>query len=204
MDNNLKIDAIVRSLAQMSIDKSSLVLAKIINVPVKIELDKVFSADVTEMTAAMNEQESRMLAAFIKINGEAPFHFLFMADEPASLLLTDLMLKKPVGTNKEIGRYVRSTVQEIANILSSAIAGMLSNSFQMSLRASTPRVAYDFAGTVFQEFMLEAMSDTDQIVVMENIFRLESHDIKCSMYIIPESGMDKVLKSKFNGDKCHG
>ena len=204
MGGELKIDNIVRSLAQMSIDKSSLVLAKIINVPVKIEMDKIYSADVTDLTSAMNEQEARMLAAFIRINGEASFSFLLMADEPASLLLTDLMLKKPVGTNKEVGRYVRSTVQEIANILSSAIAGMLSNAFQMSLRASTPRVAYDYAGIVFQEFMMEVATDSDQLVVMENIFRLENHDIKCSMFIVPDRDINKVLESKFNGDKCHG
>ena len=183
----------IKTVAELSVEKASLVLAKLLRNGARIEVQKVYPADISAVTAEMNSLDSKIIGAYIDLKGDMAFKFLFYVEEKDSLLLTDMLLKKPLGTTKDFGVYTYSTVQEIGNILSSAIAGVFNADFQIRVLPTPPSVVHSFAGTVFGEYIAGAMPDADEILIIESVFKLAEPGLKCRMYVVPYKGSEKIL-----------
>lgn len=163
-------------------------------------------ADISDATARVNAEEtqSEVIGSMVDMLGDAPFKFLFYADAPSCLTLTDLILHREVGLAKEFDIYVRSAIQEIGNIMASAICNVFSTDFEIAMKPTPPKVIHDFVGTVFQEFVMGTASERDEILIIESTFHIISHDIKCNMFILPFPGSDKTINyicnTRFKGD----
>jgi chemotaxis protein CheC len=188
-----KIDSAIRLIAKLSIDKSSQAFSKMIKAGARIEMEKAYMADISEATAKAYSEDAEVVGAFIDLTGDAPFKFLFYVTDKDSLVLTDLILRREVGTTKEFDLYAKSAVQEVGNILSSAISNVFSADFQIALKPTPPTVLHDFAGTVFEEYLVDIASERNEILIIESQFRIIQADIKCSMFLLPYPGSEKVL-----------
>ncbi len=206
MDKDLRISKAVQLIAQLSVDRASQVLSKLVKTGARIVLEKAYIADISAATEQVNAEmtEVDVIGSMVDMVGDAPFKFLFYADAPSCLILTDLMLQRKVGIAKEFDIYVRSAVQEIGNILSSAVCNVFSTDFEISLKPTPPKVVHDFIGTVFQEFVIGAASETDDVLIIESRFHIISHDIRCNMFILPFPGSEKVINyicnTRFKGE----
>jgi len=109
-------------------------------------------------------------------------------------VLTDLLLRHEIGTAKNFDVYVYSTVQEISNILSGAMAKVFSTDLNLTLTPQPPKVVHSYAGAVFEEFVMSAAADYDEMLFVESAFKVVSHNLKCMMYIIPYEGVEKILQ----------
>lgn len=206
MDADSKISKAVELIAQLSVDKASQVLSKLVRCGARIVLEKAYMADISDATARVNAEEthSEVIGSMVDMIGDAPFKFLFYADAPSCLVLTDLILRREVGLAKEFDIYVRSAIQEIGNIMASAICNVFSTDFEIAMKPTPPKVIHDFVGTVFQEFVMGTASERDEILIIESTFHIISHDIKCNMFILPFPGSDKTINyicnTRFKGD----
>lgn len=207
MEKDLRVSKVLQMIAQLSIDRASQVLSKLVKTGAKIVLEKAYVADIAEVTARINSDttnDGEVIGSMVDMVGDAPFKFLFYSDAQSCLVLTDLMLRRQVGTTKGYDMYVQSAVQEIGNILSSAACNVFSTDFEISLKPTPPKVVHDFVGAVFQEFVVGAASETDEILIIESRFHIVSHDIRCDMFILPFPGSEKVINyicnTKFKGE----
>lgn len=206
MDKDSRISKAVQLIAQLSVDRASQVLSKLVKTGARIVLEKAYIADISQATEQVNAEMTGgdIMGSIVDMVGDAPFKFLFYADAPSCLILTDLMLQRKVGITKEFDIYVRSAVQEIGNILSSAVCNVFSTDFEISLKPTPPKVVHDFAGTIFQEFVVGAASETDEVLIIESRFHIISHDIRCNMFILPFPGSEKVINyicnTRFKGE----
>lgn len=199
MPEDTKINRALKLIASLSIDKSSQVFSKIIKTGAKIELEDVYFADISEITSKIMERDQgEVVGAFVDLLGDAPFKFLFYVDVKDSLLLTDLILRKELGTTKEFNLYAQSAVQEIGNILASAITNVFASDFQISMRPSPPTVVNDFASTIFSEYIMNTSPDRNSILLIESIFQVVSENIHCQMFIMPSGDSDKILSYMAN------
>lgn len=188
------IDKALKFVAKLSIDKASQVLSKTIKAGATIELEDVFLADISEITSQVIKYESNeVVGAFIDLVGSAQFNFLFYVNLTDSLIVTDLMLRREIGTTKELDLYAKSSVQELGNIISSAISNVFVSDFQISLKPTPPVVVHDYASTVFEEFILRSSPEKDEILIIESIFKVIQHDIRCKMFLLPAGDSDKLL-----------
>ncbi|MCK5579806.1 MAG: chemotaxis protein CheC [Candidatus Omnitrophica bacterium] len=194
MTEKKKIDRALKLIAGLSIDKSSQVLSKMIKMGASIEMRDVYMADISQLTANRTaEDEKEVVGAFIDLVGDAPFKFLFYVSADDSLVLTDLILRREVGTSKEFDLYSQSAVQEIGNILASAITNVFATDFQISMRPSPPVVVNDYASTIFQEYIMSAALERDEILIIETVFCVVQQDISCRMFILPMQESEKIL-----------
>jgi len=189
-----KTDRALKLIATLSIDKSSQVLSKTIKAGAKIDLEDVYVSDISTVTEKVIATENNeVVGAFIDLVGDAPFKFLFYVDIKDSLTLTDLMINREVGTTKEFDLYAQSCVQEIGNILSSAITNVFANDFQITMKPEPPTVISDFASTLFQEYIMGTALETNEILIIESVFKVISQDISCRMFIMPTGDSEKIL-----------
>jgi len=189
----MKVDKILKMFAQLSVEKASRVLEKLVRNEAKIVLQDTYAADISQVTAKINEIDSKIIGAFVDIEGDINFKFLFYMEERDALSLTDLMLRRSVGTTTEFNKYVYSAVKEMGNILSSAVAAAFAADFDVSLRPCPPDLLHDFGGTVFEEYIMRSTPEADTILIIESIFKVVGTDMRCTMYIIPGDGSDKIL-----------
>lgn len=195
MTENMNADRALKLIAKLSIDRSSQVLSKLIKAGAKITLEKVYIEDISRVTERfISEGEREVVGAFIDLVGDAPFKFLFFVDVKDSLLLCDMMLRREAGTTKELDIYAKSAVQELGNILASAISNVFATDFQISMKPTPPTVINDYSTTIFQEFVMAAALDSNDILIIESMFQVIAQDISCSMYMLPLHGSDRVLQ----------
>lgn len=193
MQEHEKIDKVVKLIAQLSIDKASQAFSKIVKTGARIEMEDARFVDISEATAAACQNDSSVVGSIIDLGGDAPFKFLFFVSAADSLVLTDLILRQEVGSTKEYGLYTESAVQEIGNILASAISNVFSADFQIVSKPTPPIVVNDFAGTVFEEFVVDIASEKNEMLIIESRFCLVKNDISSSMFLLPYPGSEKVL-----------
>ena len=193
MENMAKINRAIRLVAQISIDKSSQVLSKLVKTGAMIEMQDAFLADLPSLTERVARENDEVVGALIDLQGDATFKFLFFVTLNDSFLLADLLLKRPLGTTTTLDQYASSAVQEIGNILSSAIAGVFASDFDINLRPNPPVVVHDFAGSIFQEFLISAVDQRNEILLIESRFRVVQHDIHCRMFLVPMGDSEKIL-----------
>ena len=194
MDEYQKIDRALKLIAQLSIDKSSQLLSKIVKSGAAIKLENVYYADISKVTEQfMSKENDEVVGSFIDLVGDAPFKFLFYVTVSDSLLLTDLILQRELGSTKEFDMYASSAVQEIGNILASAITNVFAGDFQIAMKPSPPTVVHDFASTIFQEYIMSAASEKNEILIIESIFSIVKHDVQCQMFILPVENSENIL-----------
>jgi len=194
-----KVNKALELIARQSVDRSSQVLSKMIKTGAKIALQDVYISDISEITKKiMEEDEFEIVGTIIDLLGDTPFKFLFYVPITSSLLLADLILRKEIGTTKEFDVYASSAVQEIGNILSSAISNVFSNDFQIKLKPAPPIIVSDFASTVFGEYIMSCSADKNEILFIESNFLVIDHDIKCKMFILPDEDSENILQYMYN------
>lgn len=188
-----KINNIIKLIAKLSIDKSSQSLSKMIKSGAKIDLEDAYSADISKISAKVSDNEEEVVGTIVKLEGDASFNLLFIVRVADSLILTDMILRREVGTTKEFDIYAQSAVQEIGNIMANSVANVFSVDFQIGIQTTPPILVHDYIGTIFSEYIMETATTQDEIMIMESKFKIIQHDIKCQMFVLPTDGSEKVL-----------
>jgi chemotaxis protein CheC len=193
MGDESQIDKVLMVVAEQCIDKASSVLSKTVRSGAKIELKNVTLSDITDVTAVVNETNHEVAVAYIDLMGDTPFKFLFFVSIRSACTLTDLFVELDPGTTTEYNELVESTVQEIGNILASAITNVFTKNFDIAMQPSPPQVTCDFSGSLFEQFVMSAAMSTDQILLIESEFILVKHHLECFMYMLPMEGSEALL-----------
>ena len=188
-----KINNIIKLIARLSIDKSSLSLSKMIKSGARIELEDAYSADISDISARVSNNEEEVVGTIVKLEGDASFNLLFIVRVKDSLALTDMILRRPVGTTTQFDLYAQSAVQEIGNIMANSVANVFSVDFQIGIQTTPPILVHDYIGTIFGEYIMETATTQDEIMIIESKFSVVQHDIKCQMFVLPTDGSEKVL-----------
>ncbi len=193
MGDQGRVNKAIKLIAQLSIDRSSQVFSKLIKAGASITMENAYIADISDLTRRINENDEPVAGTFIDLVGDAPFKFLFYVRIEDSFVLTDLMLRRPIGSTKTFDLYASSAVQEIGNIISSAISNVFSTDFQIGMKPTPPVVVSDFAGTIFQEYIMSAAADKNEILLIESNFQVLKNNVKCHLFILPTGNSEKVL-----------
>lgn len=195
MDGKEKIQKALKLVAVHSIERCSQLFSKMIKKGAKIGLENVRYDDITVLSQKIMEKgETEVVASFIDLVGEAPFKFLFYVQTEDSYVLTDLILRREVGSTKEFDQYTSSAVQELGNILASATTNIFVRDFGVAMKPSPPVVVKEYLTTIFQEYIMSLASERNEILIMECTFVVVGQDINCQMFILPLSEGEKTLE----------
>ncbi|MCM8813035.1 MAG: chemotaxis protein CheC [Candidatus Omnitrophica bacterium] len=195
MENGRDVaDRAIQLVARLSIDKSSQVLSKMVKTGAYIEMERAYVGDISEISTVISENYTDIVGAFIDLQGDMPCKFLFFVDAQDSMALADMLLRRPAGTTKEFNEYTISAIQEIGNVLASAISNVFSADLQIKMKPSPPEVVHDFAGTIFQEYIRTVAGAMDEIMIIESKFRVVKVDMRCNMFIVPQASIEAFFQ----------
>ncbi len=182
-EEHLKIlDIIVK----IGMDNASRSFSKTIKHAALIELVKTELVDISEITEEMNNDFREMVASMLRLEGSLNGKLMFMIPLDGALILQDYYLGETPGTSKEFDEITEGTVQEIGNILASAIGNSFAAGLGSSLLPTPPQVLCDFAGTIFMQLIFEDGIDNDKILLTETKFKLHNTEIDCYFFLLPD------------------
>ncbi len=192
-EQELKINKVIRFIAQLSIDRASQVFSKFIKTAATIELVNAYMTDISAAAGEMGRLDKEVIGVFVDIKGEAELKFLFFVEPQGCKILTELILRRAAGTTTELDLYAKSAVQEIGNIIASAISNVFSADCQMPLQPSPPVVVHDFLGTLLEEYLLDVAVEKNKVFIIQSKFYIVSKNIDCFMLLMPTGDSEKVL-----------
>lgn len=193
MSNQENVNRVVRLIAEQGFDRASQSLSKLLKTGAGIELKKVEMVDISLISEQLTTENQEVIGSFVGIEGKAPLKFLFYVQTKGAYWLTDLLMNNAPGTTGEFNEYVSSTVQEIANILASAIANTFTNDFQISFKPTPPMVFNDFSAALFQELICETAAEDNKVLLLESRFVVMKVHLPCCIFVIPMPGSYKIL-----------
>ncbi len=186
-------------IVKIGIDKASQQFTKTIKHPAIIELVKTSQVDISVITEEMNNDFREMVASMLRLEGSLNGKLLFMVPLEGALLLQDYYMQEPPGTSKEFDEFTEGTVQEIGNILASAIGNSFASDLGATLLPTPPQVVCDFAGTIFSLLIFEDGMDNDTILLTETKFKLHQTELDCYFFLLPDP--KKLQDTLINFDK---
>jgi chemotaxis protein CheC len=190
-------------IVKISMDNASRSFSKTIKHAALIELVKTDLVDISEITEEMNNDFREMVASVLRLEGLLNGKLMFMIPLDGALMLQDFYLQDEPGTAKEFDEFTEGTVQEIGNILASAIGNSFAAGFGSMLLPTPPQVLCDFAGSIFAQLIFEESVDNDKILLTETKFKLSGTEIDCYFFLLPdlntlEESLDKYEKGNNN------
>ncbi len=181
-ENHLRVINIIFGLG---IDRASRALSKTLKAGAKIEMEKTSVADISDVTEQMNDNSQEMSGALVNLEGDIPLKMLFLIPQKNVFTLTDLFMRKPIGTTTEFNEFTESVVQEVGNILASSISNVIVSDFGAKETLSSPVVMSDFAGTIFSTFVMEEGMMTDDLLLIETRFEISRVQLECELFLLP-------------------
>ena len=197
---NESVNRVVRLIAEQSIDRASQSLSKMLKAGAAIELKRVEMVDIADITSDISRENQEVIGAFVDLKGDAPFKFLFYVETKGAFMLTDLYLNREHGFTLNYDEYVSSTIQEIGNILASAIANTFASDFQINFKPSPPVVLKDFSAVLFEQLIMETAIEDNKLLLIESGLVIRKIKLPCRIFIIPMPGTYKILE--FSGGDC--
>jgi len=173
-------------IVKISMDNASRSFSKTIKHAALIELVKTELVDISVITEEMNTDFREMVASILRLEGSLNGKLMFMIPLDGALILQDFYLQEKPGTAKEFDELTEGTVQEIGNILASAIGNSFATSLGSMLLPTPPLVLFDFAGSIFEQLIFEECVDNDKILLTETKFRLNNTEIDCYFFLLPD------------------
>jgi len=171
---------------ELSIDKASAVLSKTLKAGAKIELERTEVVELSKLTEdLMSQNKEDMVGALITLEGDVLIKFLFLIRTEDAFAFTDMMLRRAVGSTQKMGPYTKSAIQEVGNILASALSNVFSKNFGISVWPSTPVMFHDFMDSIFSTFLMESAPLDDMIWLIETKFFVVKAQVECAMFLVP-------------------
>lgn len=173
-------------IVKISMDNASRSFSKTIKHAALIQLVKTELVDISEITEEMNNDFREMVASILRLEGSLNGKLMFMIPLDDALTLQDFYLQEEPGTAKEFDEFTEGTVQEIGNILASAIGNSFAAGLGSMLLPTPPQVLCDFAGSIFAQLIYEESVDNDKILLTETKFKLSNTEIDCYFFLLPD------------------
>ena len=158
-------------------------LSELTGYRITLEVPKVAIHAIEETTELLREVISGDVASVNQVfSGPVAGHALLLLDEPAALLLTELLTDEKIPARK-LDSSVREVITEVGNILLNACLGVFGNQLKVQVTFSVPRMNVDSI-----EGVLHSITVRDQelryALMIHMRFQLRAKNVSGYMIII--------------------
>ena len=183
----LQFDAL-REVANIGAGHAATALSQMVDRKIMISVPTVSVTPLEEVAAVLVDPDDVIAAILMQMMGDLTGRTLLMLPAKQAHTLCDLIMRRPVGTTKELGEMEESGLKEVGNILSSAYLNALSDFMGMMLVPSVPSLVVDYAAAVLTTTYLTFGSDRDFVLCVETKFHFEeAHEqISAHFLLLPD------------------
>ncbi len=195
--NNLtegQLDAL-KEISNIGMGHAATALSQLIGETVQLRVPQITVSDIADVPEKIGGPEKIVVGITLQVLGDARGNILLVFPEDSAGQLISRLIRQPsLDLADEI---CVSTIKEVGNILASAYLSALGSLLNMTLIPSIPLLAYDMAGAVVDNILIELSEAGDMALLVETEFHgvnPEIEPIKGHFLLLPDPhSLDIIL-----------
>jgi chemotaxis protein CheC len=192
-----QLDAL-REVANIGAGHAATALSTMTGGTIMISVPTINIARLEEVPPQISAPEEPVAAVLMNMLGDLTGRTLLVFPKPTAVRLSELMLRRPQGSSRDLGELEQSAIKEAGNILSGAYMNALSDFMGLMLLPSPPSLAIDMSAAVLTTAYLQFGSDKDYVFCVESEFYmkdLEEH-LRGFFLLLPDmASLQAILKA---------
>src|SRR5918997_2089661 len=168
----IQLDAL-REVANIGAAHAATALSTMTGGTIMISVPTINVSRLEEVPPQVSAPEEPVAAVLMHMLGDLTGRTLLVFPKATAMRLSELMLRRPAGSSKDLGELEQSAIKEAGNILSGAYMNALSDFMGMMLLPSPPSLAVDMSSAVLSTAYLQFGSDKDYVFCVESEFYLQ-------------------------------
>jgi len=170
-----QLDAL-REVANIGAGHAATALSQMTGGTIMISVPQLNIAPLEEVPTQIAGPEEPVAAVLMHMLGDLTGRTLLVFPKQTAIRLSELMLRRPAGSSKDLGELEQSAIKEAGNILSGAYMNALSDFMGLMLLPSPPSLAIDMSSAVLTTAYLQFGSDRDYVFCVESEFYMKDLD----------------------------
>lgn len=170
-----QLDAL-REVANIGAGHAATALSTMTGQTIMISVPMLNIARLEDVPPQISGPEEPVAAVMMHMLGDLTGRTLLVFPKPTAIRLSELMLRRPAGSSKDLGELEQSALREAGNILSGAYMNALSDFMGMMLLPSPPSLAIDMSAAVMTTAYLQFGTDKDFVFCIESEFHMKDID----------------------------
>jgi len=138
----------LREVGHIGAQHAGTALSKMIGQTVKVNLLKATLTSLDGLPKLVGDRETLVSGVYLPVTGDLSGSLLMIFPEKSAFLLVDVLLKKELGTTRELDEMDRSALSEAGNILAGNCLTALSHALGMHLVEHVPEFAHGMVGAL--------------------------------------------------------
>lgn len=167
----IQLDAL-REVANIGAGHAATALSTMTGETIMISVPTINIAPLEEVPPQITRPEEPVAVVLMNMLGDLTGRTLLVFPKPTAMRLSELMLRRPAGSSKELGSLEQSAIKEAGNILSGAYMNALSDFMGLMLLPSPPSLAVDMSNAVLTTAYLQFGTDRDFVFCVESEFSM--------------------------------
>jgi len=167
-----QLDAL-REVANIGAGHAATALSVMIGSTIMISVPNINVARLDEMPPVVAAPEEPVAAVLLRMLGDLTGRTLLVFPHEVAMRLSEMLLRRPLGSSQEFGTLEQSAIKEAGNILSSAYMNALSDFMGMRLLPSPPSLSVDTSTAILSSDHLQFGTDRDYVFCVESEFLLK-------------------------------
>ena len=167
---------VLKEIGNIGAGNATTALSKMINCKVDMKVPKVELLDLTEIAAAIGDEETVMVGILLLLEGDINGMMMFLLDlESARTLVDSIMgIKKEEDSDDLFDAMEMSALNEVGNIITGAYLSALSDLTRLCIVSSVPSLQIDMAGAMLSIPAIEFSKIGDKVLFIETQFDNET------------------------------
>ena len=170
--NPNQLDAL-REVANIGAGHAATALSQMTGCTIMISVPTINIARLEDVPPQVSGPEEPVAAVLMHMLGDLTGRTLLVFPKPTAIRLSELMLRRPQGSSRDLGELEQSAIKEAGNILSGAYMNALSDFMGLMLLPSPPSLAVDMSDAVLTTAYLQFGTDRDYVFCVESEFYLQ-------------------------------
>jgi len=158
-------------------------LTKLSGEKVNVEISKT---EITRIQRKFPDIEPETIVAgiYLPITGEVKGASLLIFPEKIAYALCDVLMKRPVGTTRNLTELDKSALKEVGNIICGSFLTVFANTLKIKIVENVPSLSFDMFGAVVDVIIAEFAQKAENALVIEVKFVFEHANIKGYLVLI--------------------
>ena len=192
-----QLDAL-REVANIGAGHAATALSQMTGCTIMISVPTINIARLEDVPPQVSGPEEPVASVLMHMLGDLTGRTLLVFPKPTAIRLSELMLRRPHGSSKDLGELEQSAIKEAGNILSGAYMNALSDFMGLMLLPSPPSLAVDMSDAVLTTAYLQFGSDRDYVFCVESEFYLQDigERLRGFFLLLPDyASLQAILKA---------
>jgi len=192
-----QLDAL-REVANIGAGHAATALSQMTGCTIMISVPTINIARLEDVPPQVSGPEEPVAAVLMHMLGDLTGRTLLVFPKPTAIRLSELMLRRPHGSSKDLGELEQSAIKEACNILSGAYMNALSDFMGLMLLPSPPSLAVDMSDAVLTTAYLQFGTDRDYVFCVESEFYLQDigERLRGFFLLLPDyASLQAILKA---------